>query len=89
MVERDLDHVGEHFHRAHSVTGQRVGRPVVLLARNRAFSCKFADDLLLPIIRFCWGFQMRTLTILVSLMCMALSVSAAKADRREIGRAHV
>ena len=25
---------------------------------------------------------MRTLTILVSLMCMALSVSAAKADRR-------
>src|SRR5216684_3185513 len=27
-------------------------------------------------------FQMRTLTILLSLMCMALSVSAAKADRR-------
>src|SRR4051794_35369106 len=32
--------------------------------------------------RFCWGFQMRTLTLLASLMCMVLSVSAAKADRR-------
>jgi uncharacterized caspase-like protein len=39
-------------------------------------------DLLLPAIRFWWGFQMRTLTLLVSLICMALSVSAARADRR-------
>lgn len=44
-------------------------------------SCKFVASLLLPAIRF-WGFQMRYLTLLASLMCMALSLSAAKADRR-------
>src|SRR4051794_32980 len=32
--------------------------------------------------RFCWGFQMRTLTLVASLMCMVLSVNAANADRR-------
>src|SRR3954451_23752267 len=42
-------------------------------------SCKFGANLLLPAIRFSWGFQMRTLTLLASLMCMALSVNAAKA----------
>src|SRR3954469_21658134 len=80
MVERDLDHVGGALHRAHSATQQRVGRDLRPFCAKSGTSCRFVAKLL-PAIRF-WGIQMRTLTLLASLMCMALSVNAAKADRR-------
>src|ERR1700737_3109961 len=46
------------------------------------FSCNLSRSVSLKMLDFTWGFQMRYLTVILSLICMLLSAHSAKADRR-------
>ena len=68
--------------RSRSTARQNLGIGQIFVARCAVFSCSLAPALQSESLDSIGGFQMRYLTVILSLICMVFTAHAAKADRR-------